>query len=207
MHLQNCAMMCAPKVVLKPVLTGCCLREAAVLHTEEVAERFFVRRSKSDSTLTRFLTGKRAKVHPLKDSSLFSELVLLRNEAGAQLEPLVMGLSEEVDDLGLDLVEDDGHRRKRGYSKLPSRIVTISLGGSAVAVLSGYGNLDVYMEATNENMAILHRAVSTELGSAKPVSTACAVPQPASALPAWGFGFIWCASNSTPQELQLALGR
>ena len=39
------------------------------------------------------------------------------------------------------------------------------------------------MEATNTNMAMLHRAVSTELGSAESVSTEPAVPQPASALP------------------------
>ena len=178
-----CSPMCAPKVELKLVLSGGCLTEPGVLCPKKVAGRSFVRLSKSDSTLTHFLTGLRAKLHPLRDSSLFRELVVLRNSASAPPEPL--GQSDEVDDLGLDQDEDKkaSHRRKSGCSKLPERILNISFGGSTFSVLSGHGHLDLYIEATTENMGMLHRFVSSELTTAKSVSTESAVSEPMSALP------------------------
>ena len=177
--------MRAARVELALVFHGGCLLGPLVLTTREVEGRVFVRLSKCDSTLTRFLTGKRAKLNPLAGLPTFKDLALLRNIASAMPKPVVS--TELIDDLGLD--DDPGldrrERRRSPYSKLPERIVEICVGDRAIAVLSGYGNLDVFMEATSENMSMLHSTVSTELAAAAAAAEgAAAAAEGAGATPA-----------------------
>ena len=167
------------------VLTGGGLKEPEILSTREVDGRQFVRLSRSDSTLTRFLVGRRAGLHPLKDSSLFQELVAMRNsvsKTSCDEEPVEDSKDHIDDDLGLDSVPEK-QKSDVGYSKIPIHTVQIVLENKHVNVLSGFGLRDVCMEATSGNMDMLYRMVSTELQKAKPVSTESAVTEPESALP------------------------
>ena len=62
-------------------LEGGCLTRPILLPTVEFAERHFVRLSRGNSALMKFLTGRRSKLSPMKDSSLFEKLACLRNDA------------------------------------------------------------------------------------------------------------------------------
>ena len=119
-------------------------------------------------TLIRFLTGTRAKLSPMKDLSSFQKLAELRNDASAM--PEQDEDTAAADDLGLDEevqpVDSSRSRRRRGqYSKLPLRIVEITVAAETISVLSGYGRRGVFMEATNANLCTLHGMVSTELSA------------------------------------------
>ena len=144
-----------------------------VLSTRSFDGRPFVRLARGDTTLTHFFTGRRAKVHPLKDTTTFADLVSLRNRATVDSRHGVGDV--EVEDLGLD-VEHVGairrERRARPPSKIPQHVVSVEVDGTSVRVLSGHGNLDVYMEATSDNMDLLYKRIRSELAELDAVAAA-----------------------------------
>ena len=157
--------------VIQPVLAldGGCLTRPALLPTVEFGGRSFVRLFRGNHTLMRFLTGKRAKLSPMKDSSVFERLASLRNDASRS--STASADSAAVDGLGLDdevstrLSERTLRRKVRRESLVPTSIVEIHVGGQSICVLSGRGRAPVCMEATGPNMCALHHLVSTELSA------------------------------------------
>ena len=110
-----------------------------MLPTVEWEDRHFVRLSRASSTIIGFFTGKWAKLHPMKDSSTFDELVRLRNRAS--LGVLEDNAAEpDLDDLGVNAeLEQPRLRRPRGalaHRLRAKRIVEISIDGFDLSVLS-----------------------------------------------------------------------
>ena len=141
------------------VLSGGKLRGKMMISTMSVEGRRYTSISKASTLMCQFLAGRRAKISPLKDSSVLQKLVKLRNAASR------LNLSEvktDSDEVGLDL--------HRPAPKLPKRprylksqhkdIVNITVEGSPMAVLRGKGHEVVYVEVTTENMALLYRMFS-----------------------------------------------
>ena len=160
--------MAPPSVEWALVLSGGHLREKVVIPTVSTGGRHFTAVFKESSVLCQFLSGQRPKLHPLKESVVFTDLSRLRNAASTiDAEECAdggdPGDASQLDDIGLDLAPESRRRRPKYYRSKQKRIVDIKVGDSSMAVLSGKGQASVYMEVTTENMTLLHRLVSTSL--------------------------------------------
>ena len=160
--------MVPPLVEWALVLSGGHLREKVVIPTTTTGGRYFTAVFKESSALCQFLSGQRTKLHPLKDSVVFTDLSRLRNAASTVDDEECADGGDgfdppKLDDIGLDLALEPRKRRPRYYRGKQKRIVDIKVEDSSVAVLSGKGQESVYMEVTTENMTLLHRLVSTSL--------------------------------------------
>ena len=93
----------SPRVEMRHVLSGGHLQRPCVVETVEVSDLVFIELSVRDSAITRFLTGKRRQMTPLRHVKVLDRLLHLRNEATARKINTTHGGEEgEVDDLGLD---------------------------------------------------------------------------------------------------------
>ena len=160
--------MAPPLIEWALVLSGGHLREKMVIPTTTINGRHFTAVFKESTPLCQFLSGQRPKLHPLKDSVVFTDLSRLRNAAstvdGEECADGGDGFDPpKLDDIGLDLALEPRKRRPRYYRGKQKRIVDIKVEDSSMAVLSGKGQESVYMEVTTENMTLLHRLVSTSL--------------------------------------------
>ena len=155
--------MAPPSVEWALVLSGGHLREKVVIPTVSIGGRHFTAVFKESPALCQFLSGQRPKLHPLKESVVFSDLSRLRNAASTVDAEAGPDGGDALDDIGLDLAPESRRRRPKYYRSKQKRIVDIKVEDSSMAVLSGKGQASVYMEVTTENMTLLHRLVSTSL--------------------------------------------
>ena len=153
-------------------LEGGFLKRPALLPTISFQNRAFVLVTRRNAALMRFLTGRRAKLSPTKDWSLFGKLLSLRNHTTREVgkkAAMADAPLEPPDDLGLDdttvstpLSQRQEQWAERRESKVPRTVVEVHVEGKALSVLSGRCREPVYMEATSQNMSTLLAMVSTE---------------------------------------------
>ena len=154
----------SPSVETKQVLSGGHLRRPCFVETCKVSDLVFVELSTRDSAITRFFTGQRHQVSPLRRVDVFERLVELRNVATSRQSgtPDVLGL----DKLGLDVApapKRKAPRRSDALERPGPTVVEVDYDGTELKVLSGVGRSRVWVEFTTKSMKLLLGAVSNAL--------------------------------------------
>ena len=142
------------------------LEKPVVVETMVVSKLVFIELSVRDSAITRFLTGMRYQVVPMRDVKVLDRLMDLRNQATCrEISKFKGGEESVVEDLGLDAPKVCAPRRSILETMGPT-IVDVDCDGTKLKLLGELGTRRVWMELTSENMKFLFDQVSAELGQA-----------------------------------------
>ena len=137
-----------------------------------VSDLVFIELSTRDSSITRFLTGKRYQQGPLRHVKVLDRLMHLRNEAtDRKIKETHGGGEGSVDDLGLDGPKAKAPRRS--LQSISPTIVEVDYEGTELKLLGELGTRRVWIELTPGNMKFLFDQVAEEgLGASLGASAA-----------------------------------